>query len=364
MWIVHVRPDGQLPRSYRKAGKGRAAMLPELDALAHGFPFDLQLRQLKKILNPAVAADKLAPWLPVGQSAKLDPRPRVVRYKPLRRCVIEYRARSENGKRRTLYGKCQRTADEIASRRVYDALADSDSPATAELSVAQPCGSVSDWHMLVWHRSPGESLSRLLVGPDAERVAAKAGRALAAFHRIDVHLDGEHGPQHELDTLSTWVRLAGAAFPSAASVLRPAQEALVEAASRESVGSFRPAHRDFHDGQLLVHRDRVVLLDLDTASNAEPELDAANFLAHLRHLGHHLPGLATARLAAAFLDAYTARRCRLHPERLRWYEASASLRLASVHAFRPSWSPACSALAKEALGLVDALLGKKRVIPC
>jgi Ser/Thr protein kinase RdoA (MazF antagonist) len=44
----------------------------------------------------------------------------------------------------------------------------------------------------------------------------------------------------------------------------------------------RLCHRDFHDKQLLLDRDRVSLIDLDLAAAGPPALDAGNILAHLR----------------------------------------------------------------------------------
>ena len=111
-----------------------------------------------------------------------------------------------------------------------------------------------------------------------------------------------------------------------------------------------PAHRDFHDGQVLIAEERMSLLDLDTACNAPPELDAANFLAHVALRQHEGSACGWGRIGTAFLAGHAAEAgcAALDPRRLHWYEASALLRLACVYAFRPRWGDLSSVLVREA----------------
>ena len=118
-------------------------------------------------------------------------------------------------------------------------------------------------------------------------------------------------------------------------------------------GELVPSHRDFYDKQLLIDGRQGSLLDLETASRAEPELDAANFLAHLelRILQGQRPG--GSGLKERFIDSYTEGRGELNEERLLWYRASTLLRLACVYFFRTASRELAGRLlaeAREALG--------------
>ncbi|MDQ3989296.1 MAG: ATP-binding cassette domain-containing protein, partial [Actinomycetota bacterium] len=88
-----------------------------------------------------------------------------------------------------------------------------------------------------------------------------------------------HGHREEADVLRRWTTDAaawdGADRTAAAEQLATRLLALPEPTRV-------PAHRDLHDKQLVAVGDRVGLLDLDTLCAADPALDLANLLAHLR----------------------------------------------------------------------------------
>jgi hypothetical protein len=101
-------------------------------------------------------------------------------------------------------------------------------------------------------------------------------------------------------------------------------------------------HRDLHDKQWLVDGRRAFLLDFDLLCLAEPELDAANFLAHLELRRLQQPQLVGSEdvraCSAAFLDglglSLDSADCRT---RLEFYRASCFARLALVYLLRPRW---------------------------
>lgn len=98
------------------------------------------------------------------------------------------------------------------------------------------------------------------------------------------------------------------------------------------------AHRDLHEGQVLVADDGTIgLLDPDTLALAEPALDLANLLAHLElrvRQGRLTP--ERQRVAGeALVTAAAPRAATL--ARLPVHLAAARLRLCAVHAWRPPW---------------------------
>lgn len=181
--------------------------------------------------------------------------------------------------------------------------------------------------------------SPMLDSRDPVGAAARTGSALG---HLAASAPGDlpgHSAADEAAVLDRW---AGAALRFATVPPRLVDRFVLgveEAADRLRRLDGRPvvvAHRDLHDGQVLVdgHR-RPVLLDLDTAAYADPALDVGNLLAHVdlaRHERRLVPEMADA-VASAFvdgrgLDASDA-------EAVEVYRRTAVLRLVAVHSFRP-----------------------------
>lgn len=344
-WSVHAK-SGRPSRAARAAlRRGDAVALPALGAWAHRLADDPELPQLAEALDPERAAARLGGWLP-GDARHCEPR--VITYKPRRRCLVAYC----NG---ALLVKMFRPGHAAGVANLYARVART--PQRGPLRIALPDGSCEAWAALLWRPAPGELLTARLGKPDAERYAEDVGRGLARLQDCGVVWEQRHDAAAELATLERWAGAATAAFPEPAAEIERSLRELATRAPQAGSEPLVPAHRDFHDGQVLVAADRISLLDLDTACSAPPELDAANFLAHivLRRLERSASGWE--RMAAAFLAGHAAEagKTALDPERLHWYEASALLRLACVYAFRPRWGELSTALVREAalrLGLV------------
>ena len=109
-------------------------------------------------------------------------------------------------------------------------------------------------------------------------------------------------------------------------------------------------HRDLHDGQLLLTSEGLALLDFDLMCRAEPELDAANFLAHLALRGLQRPDSTSEKDVHAcgkkFLDGLDAYEREGFWERLRFYQATSFSRLALVYSLRPDWTFIVSGLVR------------------
>lgn len=98
------------------------------------------------------------------------------------------------------------------------------------------------------------------------------------------------------------------------------------------------AHRDLHDGQLLIADGRLGLLDPDTLAAAEPALDLANLLVHLQlRVEQGLLGAESAREASAILRDAADRLPPGTTDRVAAYTRATRLRLAAVYSLRPRW---------------------------
>ena len=150
-----------------------------------------------------------------------------------------------------------------------------------------------------------------------------------------------HGARKELqllDGLPAGLETAGVPLPSGWRALR---QALDQVQPSDSV-VLMPAHRDLHDGQFLSLQGELVLLDHDLLCLADPALDAANLICHVKL--RELQGLAGAdesscdRCGRELLDGLDRDADPGFLSRLRFYQAATFLRLSLVYALRPPWS--------------------------
>lgn len=194
---------------------------------------------------------------------------------------------------------------------------------------------------------------------DFLRMGAGA-RQLQAF-RGDMNALVEFGRDDELGVLQERVRRLTAAGGEPPEGWTQLSSALADAASVPPSAEPVLCHRDLHDGQWLVDQGRPCLLDFDLLCRAEPEVDAANFLAHLelRRLQH--PDAITARDVAAcgeaFLDGLGFGHSPGRRARLAFYQATTFARLALVYHLRPRWQGLVGALAGLGRARLEDLAG-------
>ncbi|WP_432562351.1 hypothetical protein [Kineococcus sp. SYSU DK003] len=180
----------------------------------------------------------------------------------------------------------------------------------------------------------GHDLSSTLDSGDltaCERDGERTGAALAALATARTRDLPVHDAAAEVAVLERWVADAvafGLAPPALAA--RAAEAASALGSAPDGCGEpLVPAHRDLHDGQVLLG-ERVTFLDVDTAALADPALDAANLLAHL-----DLAAARGRRREAAALERGVRRGLPdLDPARVAVLRRVARCRLVAVHAFR------------------------------
>lgn len=193
---------------------------------------------------------------------------------------------------------------------------------------------------------PGRTLHELggTAGPDRWR--AWWGRWAAAWPVLATGTGLAHPdlPRHdgarEADTLRQWAGRAETFATLPASVLPAYRRQVHQVAERLRDGTAQPlvvAHRDLHDKQLLAHDRGLGLLDFDTAALAEPALDLANLLVHIRlRQDQGLWPVGRGAVAEAAVLSVAADLA-VPGERLAAYAESTRLRLAALYSFRPRY---------------------------
>jgi glycosyltransferase involved in cell wall biosynthesis len=246
---------------------------------------DLALPFLSRALDPTEFRAELA-----GTSQSIIDEPaevrsiHVLRYKPSRRCLIEYHLQSTGPDSRpfTLLGKVSARA----SSRKYDIQrafwsAGFQDTSTDGISVPKPLGMIPHWHLWLQRKVSGSSATSLLEQHDAPALVARLADALTKIHLSGVATDRTHTLGDEIDTLHHRIGKVIARNPQRRSRLERILARCTELAAVIPESPLTGIHRDFYADQMIFNGERVYLLDFDLYAAGDPALDAGNFLGHL-----------------------------------------------------------------------------------
>lgn len=232
---------------------------------------------------------------------------RMVRWKPARRCVLEYDIGDGSGAR-TLVGKARAKGLDTRTCGIVQHLSAGALAPRSRAGVSVPAvrGVVPECHMWLQDKVSGIPAWRALTGPDGTRVAARIGQALATLHRALPQMEKRHTIDDEIAHLTMALERVRAARPEWNGRLSALQGACARAARSARAVRLSAAHRDFYHDQVILDADRVWLLDFDLAAVADPALDPGNFLAHLTEQSARLLGGFDALAGAerAFLEGF------------------------------------------------------------
>ncbi len=228
------------------------------------------------IAGPLLIAHLDGTW---GQVDTLN----VLKYKPHRRCVIEYEL-TINGKRKSVIGKVfkdERGENQFAlQEELWLNGIRLDSP--DGLTIAKPLAYIPEMRMLVQERAPGVSLDQFVDKPDfLERVRASA-HLIAQLHANHlIQPVKQYTLKDEMAQLDRWGAELAARHPEHAYAFTRQLGWLREHAAGLSRANLALAHRDFYYAQVMFDDGRATLIDLDMVSRADPAIDVANFAVHL-----------------------------------------------------------------------------------
>jgi hypothetical protein len=307
--------------------------LVDANILLQLFPSDYRLPTLPACLDaaPVEDASTVVSCEPLG-------------YRPGMRCQIRYQAADGT----STYGKVavERSPGETATlhERVFAALAHR----PRRLRIAEPLRYLRHLHLALVAAAPGASLHAALgarrdLAADIHVVA----QAVAEFHCLEVDgVERIYGVADEIGLVHAWVGLVAEMYPELGGGLRAGEAALVRTLP-DTIAPRALVHRDLYDKQVLLSRDGVTLLDMDTVCRGDPEIDLGNFCAHLRLRGLQWEVHEPCRIwEEVFLAAYPGR---VAAERVAWYRSSSLLRLACGYALRPRWRHLAPELLTESM---------------
>ncbi len=303
--------------------------------------FDDNLRRnLYRATRADLAAPMLLPYLHVAIGEDIDgiAQLRVLKYKPRRRCVIQYDLSSKGNHDRqcSVIGKVFKDERAIQQWALHRALWSNGFGADAcdGISIARPLAYIPEMRMLAQERAPGIPLEDFLGSGELNERVRQSAAAIAKLHASQVMPSTEYRLEEELSEIERWAHELARARPEHSRTFMEQSARLHEWATCLPKPEWRPVHRDFYYSQVLFASQRVTLIDLDLFALSDPAIDVANFSAHLRFLAIQLCSNWNALEDAAelFVQEYARHRA-VSAEfmaRVSFYRASTYFRLLHV----------------------------------
>lgn len=244
-----------------------------------GVADDPRMPFLAGVLDPFEAGRRLRPcWRGNVRLRAI----RVTRYKPGRRCLIEYALEADGGPV-TLVGKSRakgadRTADGVMRALRAAGLREE---GRGGVCVPEPLGVVAEFRMTVQRKVPGVPAGPLLLADGGPELAGRVAEAAHRLHTAGVPSARSHTMADELRILRGRFAALADGRPGWAARLDRLLGGCERLAGRVPAAKLCGIHRDFYPGQVLADGPRLYLLDFDLYCLGDSALDVGNFLGHL-----------------------------------------------------------------------------------
>ncbi len=213
---------------------------------------------------------------------------RVTRYKPGKRCLLEYDLKLERPdapiENISLVGKVLSNGRAWAIYHVIKSLWDAGFGDNSEdgICVPEPMGFIPEFQMWLQRKVPGELATELLLAEESGVALAKRlAQAIHKLHQAGIPTSHRHTMADELRTLHERLLLVAQMKPQWTQRLERLLDAGVRLGNSIPEPSWRGIHRDFATGQVIVDGARLYLLDFDGYCEGDPAYDLGRFLRKL-----------------------------------------------------------------------------------
>lgn len=328
-------------------------------ALLYAFPNDAEMRglsllgtqrKLRRFLQAQLVDYPFRAWRLPKKSLSTE----IVRYKPERRAVFRFRAKTVNRQTRDkekvlLYWRVDRASqtEEISRRMCF--LKDN-LPESGDLIVPRAMGFDSDSRVLVMEALAGQPLVEVLQTGQAAAAVERTGAALAHLHTLADTKLPSGSPADFLRKASESRGALAALSPELAS-LAYLVFAKLQDTMPESGKDLTLVHGDFYYDQVLIGPERVGFIDFDRSHIGSRFTDLGSFLAYLKFLTLENRLTYPDAIDRRFLETYS----RIWGEdpqtaELRWWTALSLLLFAVVpfHTLAPNWPEMVRAILEAA----------------
>ncbi|HLY65616.1 MAG TPA: aminoglycoside phosphotransferase family protein [Chloroflexota bacterium] len=295
---------------------GGLMLIPELNGLLWGFPFDPQMPQLHRCTDVTWINDLLE------RRSSSPLQPKIITYNPEINAILAYRDQH----RILAYGKASANDDGEQIFDIMDRLWWSTERAAGQLRVARPLAYASEANLLLQSAVGGRVMPGRRNSKTFLELVKVAGSALALIHGSDITHSWQRTLQFDLRRLHSWIHELELTSPGLYSTMRLLLDQVDSRAKQPESLDLVPSHGDYKWNQFLHYRGRFSLIDFELFCESERWFDVGYFCAYLPSM---LPddwrdGMATELLRERFLSTYSeAAGVALDLERIGLYEAAA-----------------------------------------
>lgn len=254
-----------------------------------GVRSDPRMPFLARALDPEEVERHLARLAgPLGASGRLAVRAiYAVRYKPGRRCLIEYELEVARPNTPlevvTLLAKARARGADTASFRLLQTLRGRgfDETSPDGISVPEPVAVIPELGLWLQRKVPGTAATAGLAQPNGVEVARRLAEAVHKLHETGPEAARRHTMADELRILRERLGDLAQRRPEWAKRLGRVLAACERLGAAVSPGRRRSIHRDFYPDHALLDRERLYLLDFDLFCEGDPALDVGNCIGHI-----------------------------------------------------------------------------------
>jgi len=245
---------------------------------------------LARAINPIEVQQHFERYLPrlTGEKGQLRLcNIHVRRYKPERRCLIEYdlevKRPNASSEAFTLLGKARARDMDKSTYHHLESLWNTSfrSDSKDGISVPEPIGVIPEFHMWLQRKVSGTVATRLLPESGGVALARRIAEAIHKLHQVDFPSHRRHTIEAELSILHERLSIVAQMKPQWANRLERILDACDRLGATQQEPRLRGIHRDFYPDQVIVDGTRLYLLDFDLYCEGDPGLDIGNFLGYL-----------------------------------------------------------------------------------
>lgn len=231
----------------------------------------------------------------------------VLRHKPGKRCIVEYRVHvlrpGQEPERARIIGKTRAKRFGQASYRLQQAFWDQgfDARSPDHISVPEPLGHIPEMEMWFQRKVKGHVFTSLVSPSTGLELASRIADAADKIHHASVPTTKRHTIQDELRILEGCFLSVKNCQPQLANRLDALWQACLSLGESLSDRPITGIHRDFYSDQVILHKGRFYVIDFDLYCEGDPALDIGNFTAHLTEMAlrlyHHHEALKSHEMA-------------------------------------------------------------------
>jgi thiamine kinase-like enzyme len=224
----------------------------------------------------------------------------VLRHKPGKRCIVQYRVRIERGSEFSssilLIGKTRAKRFGQASYRLQQEFWDRgfSDQSPDDISVPEPLGHIAEMEMWFQRKISGDVSTGIFTPAAGLDLAPRIAEAACKIHQTGVKTSKMHGIDDELRILDTCFESVYRSHAHLKLRLEKLWRACVQLRAMLENRAATGIHRDFYSDQVILRKRRLYIIDFDLYCQGDPALDIGNFTAHLTEMALRLHGSSAA----------------------------------------------------------------------